>query len=453
MKQKEIHIAQIYSCSNVSLACELYYICELGKYAYLNYGVAIDLEGVILKQVLKQSPIWDYFRLAVSQGYLVKTGVDVNELRITAQHPIGYDKNDVVNFLYVTEAVPFDRSEFNKRQTDVDYDLRTPVKTQVSFEYQNEEEWKWSSAGENGRHFTENNKAFNHNHGDQSWLSLIAMVAIERIFNDNKPYLLSLEFDDSTVINVMALSYIMLISDESTAFNGWITFDSRLINEEKFLQLSYTAWYAKGRDMGLLKQFYTAKEKFEYAKLLDIVEGDMVMLYERGKSQNRNYVKNIASCHLAKVVKLTDESIVLDKINTVKPYSTAKHDFEDHTIVVKRMYNNHPYKHLNHSLETFSLIDVGVEYYMWQEKYFIVPLDEATDMCTMYVDDGNGRSAILNLDQNELTYWILKDYDYKFNEERFLNKLFYKRVPLYTRFMSGDDIEEEYFGVLDNEEE
>lgn len=440
-----IHIGQVYACSRVNLACELYYICELGKYSKLLHNKSISLDGVILDTCLKQSPIWDYFRMAVDEGWLTDTGVAKDELLITVQHPLDFDKTQIVNFLYTTEPVPRDEEEIKKRRLDFDFDQRTPVKTQVSFELMEDKAWRWSVNGFEGKNFTLNNSAFNHNRADQSWLSLVAMVAIHRLYT-GVPDALGLEFSSNTVLDVMAISYILLLDDETQALTGWCMY---LLNDtipmKTQLQLGYTAWYAKGRDLGLLNKWYSGKEKYEYMQKLDLRTGDLVMYYEREKAQKTNYVKSIAGCHLAKITYLTDDSIGLELINTVKPYFQGKEEFDDNTTIVKNMYKgNPPYLHLNTSKVSHLLADIGVEYYLYNEKSFIVPLNESDDYKITRVSDGTRKDTLL-LDQNNLIYWILKDYEFEFNEQRFLDKFFKHEEPCYTRYMRGEKLEDYWY--------
>ena len=83
-----VHISQFYSCSEVSLSSELYYLSELGKYLFLNYDRALSIDGVILNSVLKKSLYWDYFRVAVKQGWVVDTNLPSYETDITIQYPL-----------------------------------------------------------------------------------------------------------------------------------------------------------------------------------------------------------------------------------------------------------------------------------------------------------------------------------------------------------------------------
>lgn len=440
-----VHISQFYSCSEVKLACELYYICELGKYSKINYDKPVSLDGVILNSCLKKSVIWHYFRMAVDEGWLVDAGVPFAEMMISAQAPLAIDKQTICNYLYTLEEVPYDHDDIVKRRNSFDYDLRTPIKAQISFEFVTDHAWKWSINGFEGKNFTINNRSLNHNHADQAWLSLIAFVAVTRLYTGH-PDILGLVFSNNTVLNTMAISYIMILADETQVLTGWCHYalDDSITDKIK-LQLGYTAWYAKGRDLGLLNHWYSGVEKYDYMKKLDLRVGDLVMFYERDKAQKMNYIKSISSCHLAKITYLTDDSISLELINTVKPYFMGKEDFEDHTIAVKKMYmNNLPYTQLSTSKRDFSLVDIGVEYYLYSEKCFIVPLDSSDDSCRIRVSDGKRKDTLL-LDQNNLVYWILKDYEYEFNEDRFLARYFKDSEPLYTRYMRGEELEDMYY--------
>lgn len=364
---------------------------------------------------------------------------------ITAQTPLNYDKMDIVNYLYTLEQVNYDSEDVIKRRNSYDYDIRTPVKSQISFEFMSNHAWKWSINGEDGQNFNVNNRSLNHNRADQSWLSLIAFVAVTRLFT-GYPDLLGLVFSNNTVLNTLAISYIMILADETQALTGWCHYAlDETISDNTKLQLGYTAWYSKGKDFGMLDRWYSGKEKFSYLKKLDIGVGDLVMYYEREKAQRANYIKSVASCYLAKIISLTDDSIELELINTVKPYFMGKEDFDDHTIAVKKMYaNNPPYANLSTSKKVFSLADIGVQYYMYSERYFILPLEESDDVRITRVSDGTRKDTLI-LDQNNLIYWILKDYSYKFNEERFLSRHFKDSEPLYTRYMRGEVLEDCFY--------
>ena len=177
-----VHISQFYPCSHVTLAAELYYICELGKYSKLTRNVPVSLDGVVLSSVLKNSPIWHYFRIAVEQEWVGRVGNLGDDFPITPSSPLRLSKTTVENFLLCLFEPEIDREDYMRRRNDWDYDIRTPERMMVSLEERTDAYWLWSIGGEGNRHSIENNKVFNRNRADQAWLSFIAMVAVERFY-------------------------------------------------------------------------------------------------------------------------------------------------------------------------------------------------------------------------------------------------------------------------------
>lgn len=440
----KVHISQFYACSRISYACELYYVCELSKYLYFNYEEVLSIDGVILESDLNKSDIWDYFRMVVDEGWIVDTGITDEEFKVSIQYPLDMKMNKIRNILLTTEPVVFDREDNNKRRNDMNYAYRTPEKFQVSFAERTDEYWLWTLNGEDKKHFLENNKIFGHNQADQSWLSLIAFVAVERL-KKKSPTLLLIEFTYQIVYNLVPLSYILILAEKTNCFSGWLKYTYDASVEESIKdQINYAAWWKIGQDKGYLDRWYSPDEKKKYLKQLDIKEGDFVMLYERKKAQKTNYIKEVENCHLAKITSISGFSYSFEVFNTTKTYFQGYEEFEEYTIAVKRMYiDNKPYEKLNTSMKSIDINDLGVMYMMQTEKYFIVPLDEAEDYVRMRVTNGTSKDTLL-LPQNDLVYWICKDYKYEFDEERFLSKYFKNRTPLYTLYMAGEPIDPKY---------
>lgn len=441
-----VHISQFYSCSKVELACELYYICELGKYLKYYYNDSLSIDGVIISSDVLKSDIWDFFRLSVSEGWVVETGIARERLEVTIQNPLREDLTLVKNVLYTLDEVPFSRRESNMRRSDLSYAYRTPEKLQVSFAEMSSERWIWTYAGEDGRNSIVNNKAFGHNLAHQCWVSLVAFVAVRRL-KTGEPRLLGLKFSQNTIkICQSALGYLDLLNEGTNCLYGWCfyTKDDSISKQDK-LQLGYMAWYLKGKDLGLLSRWYSAEEKLRYLKKLDIRIGDIVAVYERVRSQKKNYIKSISSCRVGKVRYITKTGIGLELFNTVKTKFQAMEDFKNKSIAVKMMYmNTDSFAKFNSSETNYDINDVGVEYMMFNEKFFLVPLTGCDDEVVLRVTDGV-RKDTLCLPQNEAIYWILKDYGVEFNEEHFLKVCFPDSVPAFTRYMDGGMLEDSYY--------
>lgn len=440
-----VHVSQFYSCSKVKLACELYYICELGKYSTIEHGHPVDLQGVNLTSVLKKSILWDYFRMSVANGWLVNTGIPDEDLAITAQNPLKLDKTNHRNLLLTLGQVGYDPEEARNRVQDPDFDLRTPVKSQVSFEKMEAAGWLWSANGENGKGFSVNNKSLNHNFADMAWVSLIAMVAVRRLFT-KEPNVMLLRFSANMLINSMALSHVMVLDSMTQCLRGWVYYEfDNTVPQKTQLQLSYFAWYSIGRESGMLDRWYSGKEKLAYMKKLGIEVGDIVLYYEREPEQKMNYIKSIAGCYVAKVVAVNARGMELELIHTVLPKFAGKEAFDDHTMAVKMMYfDKKPYESLSVSSLTCDMAEIGVEYMLHSEHCFIVPLHYASDIVPTRVTDGVRQETLL-LDQNNLIYWILEDYGYEYNKERFLSKYFGNSEPVRDRYLRGDVLEASYY--------
>ena len=443
------HISQFYSCSKVSLAFELFYISELGKYSLYNYGKPVSLQGVVLDSVLKESVVWHYFRLAVKFGWLEVDGVIadsalLNSIEITEANPLALGVYDMKNFKFTTDYVEYDLSDANRRALDKEYAMSTPKNVQVYVTKRENGVWSWCEDGEEPNHKSLHNTAFNHNLADYAWSSFIAFVAVERLYT-GVPNKLLVTLSKGVLINAFAFSQVLLLKDETQAL-AWMYFatDSTLTKEDT-LQMGYTAWYSKGRELGFLKRFYSVKEKLTRMKELDLIVGDLVFVYDRAKSQSKNNVKSIERCRLAKILSLKGGRIELEFITTTQTYMNGKLSFDDKTMAVKALYGgNLPYEHLNTMKEEFDLRDIGVEYYMSSELMFILPLDQADDSCEQYVAC-NSKVDRLVLNQNDLVYWILEDYSYTYNKDRFLSRYFSNKEPLRERYMRGDVLEDYHF--------
>lgn len=90
------------------------------------------------------------------------------------------------------------------------------------------------------------------------------------------------------------------------------------------------------------------------------------------------------------------------------------------------------------------LVSIGIGNLIYKEDKFIVPLDDADDALVQYVSREKDKIDKIYLTQNELIYWVFKDFNIQFDETRFLERYFPNQTPLYTRYMNGEDISEWY---------
>lgn len=443
---ESVHISQFYSCSEVSLSSELYYISELGKYLSFNYNKALSIDGVILTSMLKNSILWDYFRLAVSKGWVVDTSLPSYETDITIQYPINYATNDFKNFLFGLDECHYDGVDSAQRNQSSEYNYSTPKPTQVCFTKQTDDAWFWTIKGSCSRDEMINSASLNTSCASKAWVSMIAMVAVER-FMTGKPKMLGIEFPYVISRNQLALSDFMLLISDTNALTGWVIYSfEENVSEDIQRQLGYESWWYKGKEQGYLANWYKPKDKLNYLKnTLKIDVDDVVLLYERNYSTKFNYIKSISSCHVAIVRYISNTAVGFEVVNTVKTRHGSEVTFQDQTMAVKEMYcGSTRYKEWNAKNKTIDLSDLGVEYLMYNESHFIVPLEQADDIVELDVKDENGRTGKFALHQNDAIYWILKDYGINFNEEKFLKLYFDGCRTAYDVFMSGENLPEDW---------
>ena len=441
-----IHISQFYSCAEVSLSSELYYICELGKYLTHNFGKALSIDGVVLNSVLKKSLFWDYFRVAVNKGWVVDTGLPSYETDITIQYPVDYATADFKNFLFILDECGYDAVDSAKRSSSLEYNYVTPKPTQVCFTNCTDDGWFWSIKGTCAKDEMINSSSLNSGCASQAWISMIAMVAVNRLMT-GVPNKLGIEFPYVIVKNQLALSSFLLLVDETNAFTGWVIFSFEdNVSDDMQRQVGYEAWWYKGKEQGFLDRWYSPKEKLAYLKNnLGVDVGDVVIYYERSYSTAYNYIKSIKSCHLAIVRAITNTNITLEVINTVKTKYGAELTFKNQTMAVKEMYcGSKRYLDWNSSNQTIDLTDIGIRYLMHTEGSFITTLNDADDIVELDIKDDNERTGCYALHQNDVIYWLLKDYGIDFNEEKFLSTYFKDRETAYGVFMSGRNLPMEW---------
>ena len=103
MEEKNvIHISQFYPCTKVNVSVELAYIVEVSKYLH-DKGMVLSLDGILFEEDLIESRFWDYFRMGVSEGWIIDVDCDMF-IPIDIQFPIDYSVK-LRNILIVEDEV------------------------------------------------------------------------------------------------------------------------------------------------------------------------------------------------------------------------------------------------------------------------------------------------------------------------------------------------------------
>ena len=432
---KTIHISQFYSCSEVSLAVELQYIVELGKYLWSN-DCCLSVDGVDFNAILRRSKYWDYFRVAIDLGWIIDCSEE--DYEITATNPVDYSVSFKNTFL-VEDEVKYDAKDSKLRGEDLEYAYRTPVKRQVVFADKTQQFWSWKI----DTNYIVNNITMNSSGSETTWVSMVAYVAVHRLlFGYPQNFLVELSFSVTKV--PMLLSNYLLLMEESDVCKGWCFYTfTENVSEETVNYLGYVAWYAKGVEQGELRHWYSPKEKQKHFKELDLRVGDVVYLYERRRGQKLDYVKEIAGFHVAIIDEISPKGIRFIVVNNKKTKEQGKVDYNNFSMATKQMYDyRNPFESANIFIRSIDWTDIGIEYYMYDEYFFITKCNN-DDMRENYVGSEKWSRLLLKLPAIELTYWILKDFGISFNEERFVD-MYMTAEPLYDMYHRIGTVDKRY---------
>ena len=414
-------VSQIYPCSRVELGSELFYLCELGKYLQCN-GHVLSLDGVTFSPVLLKSRYWSYLQVAYTNGWVV----DMPKLFKESPTPVVL--SDVRNILIVEEEVSWDEEDFKKRKDDEEYNTYTPQRKQVIFTQKNDQVWEFSNSDVSIENSV-NLRSLKNDLVSQSWVSLVAYVAINRLLTDI-PKALSLVIPLDYTMCSLSFADMTLLIEETDALNGWCFADVGSDN-----RFSYEGWWFKQYDRGHLSRYCTPKEKQAEFKKLGFYEGDVVFLYTRDKCQVLNRVKLVTSCNFAIVKEVNKMGIVFDVFFTRNTRFGEALKFQSFPAELKNLYFSDSYMNCRHSTKAIPWEDLGVEYVLFDEEYFISSI-EKNDVLEIQ-DSYNLTEVSLTLDCVNAIYWLLKDYDIEFDDEAYRKKYFKGAKPMWDMFKDG----------------
>ena len=435
-----VHVSQFYPCSRVDMACELYYICELGKYSCLDYERPVSIEGVTLvTKALEKSPVYEYFKMAVRLGWVVGVSSPMSEVE---------PKPDLKLLSNVKFYISEDTSYTATRSPRMVSEFVIPDERPVSFKSEEDGDlWVLDMTESVSQMAAMNKRSISRGIWHQIWVSLFAFVAVHRYFNDY-PKMFRTVFDFQTLSSNTELTYLILLSEDSECLNGWtdLVFGKPPIGKNALLQLGYYSWHMRGVDYGYMLGFSTADEKTEYMKQLDIQVGDVVYVYRRSETIRNNYIKNISGCFVA-IIRDNEKingsffNLFVEELHNPKTYRQAYEDFLGKTTLLKRELGEGYYNKLRSGTEHLSSLTTGVGYMLWDEPQFIIPLDAANDEVVTWVScEELGRLDRLRLDAINFIYWVLMDYGFDFDRERYLQRYFKRTVPLYDLYHQGEDL-------------
>lgn len=422
-----ISLRDLYEVDNhITMACELFYICELGKslsrIKYKDEDYKLSIKGITFDNQLRNTPIWPYFCQTIKNEYLVDADKSI----------------DTKNVPSINKALVQDITIAKKT-------LKAPKPNEIPISY---------DVRENGRpefFFSdrENLSVLSGGIVNQTWVSILAYFTIRKYFmmryNGALEVRLSIMISNETMNKYNALSYLMLLY-ENKRISYWINLivvtstattkkgQTEIVRQETPIenanteQLQYEAWLQDGRDRGLVENKYKdhkndydwiLNEKKKVIAKENLEVGDVVALYQRNKS-------SIVNMDYAVIRAIKEKDIAFEIIHNKKTILDTKYEMKGIDETSRQMFASDMLKKLV-SKRRMNIVDLGINKDLYEEEYFIVTLDNIEDDVICHVRDKNGIETTKKATQQFYLYMILNEYGIEFNKGKY-EKLYLKRV-------------------------
>lgn len=198
-------------------------------------------------------------------------------------------------------------------------------------------------------------------------------------------------------------------------------------------QADWVAYVKMQKSFGRMVHESDSIEKEKWLRDNDVQRGDILLLYEIGKSANISN-RELKSCHMVVVESYDNMSVQYTYIGTTELLLTQIERVSKTEFIQK---TRSEYEDFTKVSKNLSYTSVGIEYLTCEEDYMLMlPTGDDVSCQLMILPGENGKWELRQvvLDTLETIYAVLENRGIKYNKERFLNKYFKDKVPYYERF-------------------
>lgn len=187
------------------------------------------------------------------------------------------------------------------------------------------------------------------------------------------------------------------------------------------VDLDYSIFCNNGRVSGRYRR-YSVSEKVELLKKYNMVEGSILVLWERqGMCENSEY-GHVSGAKLFRLDEIGDNFIGVTFMSLNKTKEEVRQDYYDIDESIRYLFvdmlNKPPY------LESCELdmFGVGINNHFFDESQFITVLDESEEVFKTVTIDGD--VVTVKMSGINAIYWLLCQYNVEFDRELFKNMYF-----------------------------
>ena len=411
-----MHISQFYYCARVESYAELQYIVEVGKQLYYRNMYGISINGISISTQLQQSAYWKHFQVACKEGWVTDYNGEI------PNYPIYIDEVQNILMHDVSESLGVVPKGGN-----------TPITIPVELEKKSKHNWCWDSIDDNGE---EINEIMTQKKGSLYWLSFVAFMTVYRYIHNRIPARVEINVRKNVIATPYLLADLLNLLKETDCVK-WVdlVYEDESITELEKLEQDYLAWLHKGKVLGIVGKDYTVTEKRNQLHFLNIVKNDVVYLYTRQKSAQKRPTQYVTGFYPIIIDEINDEGITFWKINNRRTKAQAIVEYREYNDEVKEVYGRNKQLECSVLKDKVTWQNVGIEYYMNKETNFITPCYDE-DVVKTIINNDKGELLEITMQATNLLYWILKEYNILFNEDRFLQRYFKHQHTLYEIYHS-----------------
>lgn len=372
---------------------ELLFVYELDKYVKLMLDKRLDLTDISILAELKRERHFSFVSTNGLEFDFVPKKEDLAD----------YSSDVRKYFLGTVEGVVFKEE--------------TPEK--VVFEYY---------------HDVDANRVFRDDHSSMAYISLVAYlivrsyqqgVPVPKLFIDHGNYnQQELEYADLFILKMYGNRFLEdLVEIEYSENWGY--------------QPEWEAYVMERRQRGHMNNpDYTMRDKFTHLRR-NFAVGDVVLYYQRSKPAKGKTINRLTACYPAVIRYFDKTTVVLEYFPIVQTRLTRRMELEEISSNFEEMgkesiYTEDDYERFISTTNTYTLTEIGVGDCTYVEReFFIEPID--FDGTYQYLEIPDGVQCVW-LSTLDTIYAVFEDRGVDYDKERFLQKYFKNREPVYEQY-------------------
>lgn len=197
------------------------------------------------------------------------------------------------------------------------------------------------------------------------------------------------------------------------------------------VDLDYSIHCNNGKVAGRYK-LWSIREKLDLFKKYGMVEGAILVLWERQGMCENNVYGNIKASKIFRLDEIGDDFISVNFISINKTKEEVRLDYEAIDESVRHLYvdilDKKPYE-ISTELD---ICGVGVDNYFYDEDKFITLLDDSEEVYKLITIDG--KQASVKMSGVDAIYWLLCQYGVEFDRELFKSMYFDGNSPMWDLY-------------------